>query len=219
MQAPCRKKAMQNQAIGGAAAAWAAEFAQGWESMTSRENKKAPPEGMGRAQGSAAEAFDLGGAAPRTPLNFVPMTIGCRTTTHKRSMGNAAMQIRGACRPGQKKRLQPKLEPYDRAEAKSKVMAQRKGGGYAPNRVTQAEGGGYGPDRCRKKRVRGRRIRSGFTSDTCNIDFDRMVSNAPADMSAMHSAQRQVVNLSGARAGSDAEGVVGGDQLSWTFGA
>jgi len=32
--------------------------------------------------------------------------------------------------------------------------------------------------RCRKKRVRGRRIRSGFTSDKANIDFDRLVHNA-----------------------------------------
>lgn len=39
--------------------------------------------------------------------------------------------------------------------------------------------------RCRKKRVRGRRIRSGFTSDNANIGFDRMVSNATFVMPAM----------------------------------
>ena len=39
--------------------------------------------------------------------------------------------------------------------------------------------------RCRKKRVRGRRIRSGFTSDSCNIGFDRLVSNAGHVMTAM----------------------------------
>lgn len=40
--------------------------------------------------------------------------------------------------------------------------------------------------RCRKKRVRGRRIRSGFTSDKANIGFDLLVSNAFGDITAMH---------------------------------
>jgi hypothetical protein len=61
-------------------------------------------------------------------------------------MGSPAMQIRGREEARKKKRLQPKLEPDDRAEAKSKVMARRKGGGYAPDRWTRAEGGGYGRD-------------------------------------------------------------------------
>ena len=46
----------------------------------------------------------------------------------------------------QKKRLQPKLEPDDRAEAKSQVLVLRMGGGYAPDRWIVAEGGGFGFD-------------------------------------------------------------------------
>jgi hypothetical protein len=79
---------------------------------------------------------------------------------------------------GQKKRLQPKLEPDDRAEAKSKVMARSKGGGFAQTGGPLPREEDSAQIRCRKKRVRGRRIRSGFTSDKANIDFDRLVHNA-----------------------------------------
>jgi hypothetical protein len=81
--------------------------------------KKTPPEGMGGVFGSNAEAPDLGGAASTTKSRrLVDRSIGCRLPARKRALGKAAMQIH-AC--GQKKRLQPKLEPDDRAEAKSKV--------------------------------------------------------------------------------------------------
>jgi len=72
------------------------------------EAKKSPARGDGRGRRSLAGAADLGGDGVTTNAvveGNIPLCWG----DHKRSIGSAAMQNRG--RSGQKKRLQPKLEP------------------------------------------------------------------------------------------------------------
>ncbi len=90
--------------------------------------KKAPPEGRGGAGGRWPGPLTLEGRV--TTSAAVAGNILRRRVDHKRSIGSAAMQNRGARNPaknGKKKRLQPKLEPDDRAEAKSQVMARAQG--------------------------------------------------------------------------------------------
>lgn len=113
----------------------------------------------------------------------VEVTIGCPGPTHKRAMGNAAMQIRvegkkrGPIR-GWGLMIGPKPNRKFWPCAWEEDMRQT--GGSSPREEDSVS------IRCRKKRVRGRRIRSGFTSNTINIGFDRMVSNAYRNMTAMH---------------------------------
>lgn len=88
----------------------------------------------------------------------------------------------------QKKRLHPKMEPIDWAEAKSEVVANGRGRRIRHSPVGIAEGGGFDAARVSQTWTEG----GGYGAshiDQANMDFDHLVSNAPADMSAMRLAQ------------------------------
>ena len=51
------------------------------------ENRKAPPEGMGRAQGSSTEAADLGRSGTTNAAELVGLTIGRGRAPHNWANG------------------------------------------------------------------------------------------------------------------------------------
>ena len=137
MQGPCRGRGPGNAGF------CCARASPGGKNCRDRRQEwletKGPARGDGQGQGSQAEASDLGDAV--ATIDRVPATICSHRLLHKRTMGRPAMQNwRHSPTYRQKKRLHPKMEPDDRAEAKSKVMAPRKGGGYAPDRVGLSRG-------------------------------------------------------------------------------
>jgi hypothetical protein len=92
----------------------------------------------------------------------------------------------------QKKRLHPKMEPSDRAEAKSKVVANGRG-----RRIRHLPGGHLS----REEDTTSARVSQNWTEggeygaihiDNANMDFDRLVSNAAGVMSAMRPMQVKV---------------------------
>jgi hypothetical protein len=84
--------------------------------------EKSPARGDGRGRRSLAGAADLGGDGVTTNA-VVEGNIPLYPGDHKRSIGSAAMQNRG--RSGQKKEAPTEVGAFDRAEAKSLVMALR----------------------------------------------------------------------------------------------
>jgi len=118
-------------------------------------------------------------------------TIDGERSRHKRESGNGAMRSPQAGpetfwkKRGSIRRWS--LERSGRSQIQSNGKWTREEdtpfAGWA-----SVEGGGYDVSPVVADRDRGRRVRPDHI-DNRNMDFDRLVINAPSDMSAMHSAQ------------------------------
>jgi hypothetical protein len=146
-----------------------------------RQSKKMPRPRGRAGRRSLAGAYDLGGTGHHDPV--VETNIDPQPVQHKRGVGNAAMQNRV---PLAKKRGSNRSWSLMIGPKPNLSVAWSKGGGFAQT-------GGSSPweedtawIQCRKKRVRGRRLRSGFTSDKANIGLALELSNANLVISAMH---------------------------------
>jgi hypothetical protein len=169
------------------------------------KTRKAPPEGRGGAFGSTAEADDLwrggqGGGRPRS-LEADYRSGGesaqtrKRKPSHARSAGGRSIKCPQPGASEQKKRLHPRMEPDDGAEAQSKVVANGRG------RRIRHSPMDIGCGR-RMQRQSGVAVlkpreeeRAQSTSTRPNMPFDRLVSNAAGRMAAMRSVQGRSVVL------------------------
>ena len=94
-----------------------------------------------------------------------------------------------SCALAQKKRLHPKMEPKDRAEAKSKWWRMDEGGGYAIRRLGISRGRRIRRQPgCRRTEPR-EEEKVPSTSTGVYMPAARPPGNAPKGMTAMHQAQ------------------------------